>query len=115
MLPKLIEIKNAKNKWIVVKLLEIKKNNVMVIEYKGHIIQRKIKHVHFEPTYKVAKRQGCVADTSNRKDRRFKTRKNRHRFKKVKSNKFRRKNVNRGQTKSRRRVVWIGNIKVTFL
>ena len=113
----LIEIKTNKNGWIEVELLSVNKGGTITIKYKGNIIKRKIKNVRWHVTERVVKEQGYTVNSDNKKDKRFKTKKRRRKFKKRKIFKSSKEN-NQTQDKSkgrRRKIVYIGKIKVNFL
>lgn len=113
MINEIIEIKSRRNGWTKVKLLSINRGGTITILVSGNSVTRKIKNIRWGPVYKVAKEQGYTVD-SNFKDKKFKSSKNRHKFKKRKIYKSSKQPAN-NVTKSRRRVTVIAGHKVTFL
>lgn len=108
----IIEIKTKRQGWIQVKLLSINKGGTITILIKGNIVKRKIKHVRWGPTYKVAKEQGVSSELKG--DYTFKTRKRRNKRKRAIGNKASPTKSN-NVPKQRRKVTVIAGHRVAFL
>lgn len=108
----LIQIKNAKKRWITVELISINKGGTITFKYKGNVIKRKAEKIKWEVVDRVAKTQGFKVTSSN-KDKKFKTKRKRNKFKK--RSKHTRKKTNNKSTSKRRKVTFIAGHKVTFL
>lgn len=107
----LIEIKTRRQGWIRVKLLSINKGGTITVLIKGNKVKRKIKHVRWGITYKIAKKQGTSLALKG--DPRFKTKKRRNKRKRVLGHKASPNKQN--NTPRRRRVTIIAGHKVNFL
>lgn len=108
----LIQIKNAKKRWITVELLSVNKGGTITIKYKGNIIKRKAVKIRWEVVETIPKAQGFTSNSSS-KDKRFKTKRRRNKFKK-RSTHNKKKRTSQG-TGKKRRVTYIAGHKVNFL